>query len=143
MPTRNLFERFEGLKRSLAGFGFFRRGSLVRRFMPCGKAGCACQASPPKLHGPYYQWTRKVQGKTVTVRLTPAQAEHVSGWIATGRELDRVLAEMERLSLIATERALRDLAVASPKNSAKKCEGEARENAARRSRITRQAVASL
>ena len=47
-------ERYEELKRSIAELGFFRYGSLVRRFMPCGKAGCRCQASPPKLHGPYY-----------------------------------------------------------------------------------------
>jgi len=100
-------QRYDALKRSIAGLGYFRRGSLVRRFTLCGKPGCSCQASPPQLHGPYYQWTRKVRGKTVTVRLTPEQAKPLAQWIATGREVDRVLAQMERLSMRATERMLR------------------------------------
>jgi len=102
-------ERYEELKRSIAELGFFRYGSLVRRFMPCGKAGCRCQASPPMLHGPYYQWTRKVGGKTVTVRLTRQQAKLLESWIANGRRLDRTLAHMARVSHRLTDRLLRPL----------------------------------
>ena len=40
-------------------------GSVVVRHMRCGKPGCACKAEPPTLHGPYIQWTRTVDGKTV------------------------------------------------------------------------------
>jgi len=62
-------ERYETLKREVAAVGLIRRGSLVRRLVACGKPNCCCQADPPRLHGPYYQWTRKVYGKTVTVRV--------------------------------------------------------------------------
>src|SRR6266702_4075494 len=31
------------------------------------------QADPPRLHGPYAEWTRKIGGKTITRRLTPAE----------------------------------------------------------------------
>ena len=75
--------------------------------MSCGKPNCRCQATPPQLHGPYYQWTRKVRGKTVTVRLTKPHAERVRHWIENGRQLDRIVAEMETLSLRMTERLLR------------------------------------
>ena len=102
-------QRYHQLQLALSRIGYFRRGTLLKRFMPCGKPGCACQASPPRLHGPYYQWTRKVAGKTVTVRLTAEQAELLASWIATGRELDRLIAEMERLSLRATDRILKQL----------------------------------
>ena len=102
-------QNYRQLQRALSHIGYFRRGTLLKRFMACGKPGCACQASPPRLHGPYYQWTRKVEGKTVTVRLTPEQADLMAAWIATGRELDRILRQMERLSLRVTERALRNL----------------------------------
>ena len=71
------------------------------------KPNCRCQATPPQLHGPYYQWTRKVRGKTVTVRLTEQQAERVRHWIENGRQLDRIVVEMETLSLRMTERLLR------------------------------------
>jgi hypothetical protein len=102
-------DRFQTLKRSVADLGFIRRGSVVRRFMPCGKPGCRCQASPPQLHGPYYQWTRKVRGKTVTVRLSPEEARLLGDWIENGRRLDRLVAQMERVSLRVTERILRQL----------------------------------
>ena len=100
---------YRKLQLTLSRIGYFRRGTLLKRFMPCGKPGCACQATPPRLHGPYYQWTRKVDGKTVTVRLSEKQAELLEGWIAAGRELDRIVAEMEKLSLRATEHLLEQL----------------------------------
>ena len=68
MPRRDKTtdtQRYETLKRTVAAVGLLRRGSLVRRFMPCGKPNRRCQATPPQLHGPYYQWTR-----------TPAQSEY-------------------------------------------------------------------
>jgi hypothetical protein len=102
-------ERFEALKKAVAEVGYFRRGSLVRRYMPCGKPSCYCQGSPPRLHGPYHQWTRKVHGKTVTVRLTPRQAELLSTWIANARQLDRLLKQMEGTAQRLTERRLRQL----------------------------------
>ena len=110
MPTRDHTtdtQRYDALKRTVAAVGLLRRGSLVRRFMPCGKPTCRCQATPPQLHGPYYQWTRKVRGKTVTVRLTEQHAERVRDWIENGRQLDRIVVDMEKLSLRMTERLLR------------------------------------
>lgn len=107
-------KRYDALKRALGGVGFIRRGSLVTRFMPCGKVGCRCQATPPELHGPYYQWTRKVRGKTVTVRLSRAEATALQAWIANGRHLDKIVAQMEVLSLRLTDRLLRSLRDAKP-----------------------------
>jgi hypothetical protein len=101
--------RYAALKRAVRALGPIRRGSLVRRFMPCGKPGCCCQASPPALHGPYYQWTRKVRGKTVTVRLTREEAGLVGEWISNGRQLDKIVAQMEAVSLRITERLVKQL----------------------------------
>jgi hypothetical protein len=101
--------RYEALKRAILALGPIRRGSLVRRFMPCGKPGCCCQASPPELHGPYYQWTRKVRGKTVTVRLTREEARLFEEWMSNGRHLDKIVAQMEVVSLRITERLAKQL----------------------------------
>jgi hypothetical protein len=110
MPQKNDFQQnYQKLKSALSQVGYFRRGSLIKRFMSCGRPNCACQASPPTLHGPYYQWTRKVGGKTVTVRFTREQADLLAGWIAAGRQLNRIIAQMERLSLRATDRLLKEL----------------------------------
>ena len=66
---------YSDLKRAIAAFGFARPGSLIKRFMACGKEECRCHSDQSSLHGPYYQWTRKINGKTVTRRLTEEQME--------------------------------------------------------------------
>ena len=53
------------------------------------------------------QWTRKVAGQTVSVRVRPAQVRLFEEWIRNARRLDRLLARMQALSLRATERILR------------------------------------
>ncbi len=119
MPDDTL-PHYRQARQALAQIGYFRRGTLLRRFMPCGKSGCRCQATPPQLHGPYYEWTRKVAGKTVSLRLTPEQAALMAQWIAAGRQLDRLLARLERLSLHATDHVLRELRRQAPRPSARR-----------------------
>ena len=55
------------------------------------------------MHGPYYEWTRKVKGKTVSVRVTKEQARLLREWIANARRLDKILADMQRVSDRITE----------------------------------------
>ncbi len=93
-----LRRRHQALAARLGQVGFAVSGSLTRRYTRCGKPGCRCQADPPQRHGPYYQLTRKVAGKTVTTRLTAGQAARYAGWIANQRELRRLIAEMEDIS---------------------------------------------
>jgi len=95
--------RFETLKASLAELGPLRRGTILRRFIPSRKPAEPGQADPPKLYGPYYDWSRKVKGKTVTVRVTPQQARLLEQWIANARRLDKIVAEMQRVSDRITE----------------------------------------
>jgi hypothetical protein len=66
--------------------------------MRCGKSYCRCHADPPQLHGPYWQWTRAVKGKTVTRLLTEDQARLYQQWIANRRRLTKILAEMDKVS---------------------------------------------
>jgi hypothetical protein len=93
-----LRRRHQALAAQLGTIGFALPGSITRRYTSCGKPGCRCQASPPRPHGPYYQLTRKIAGKTVTTRLTEGQAARYAEWIANQRELRRVLSEMEDIS---------------------------------------------
>ena len=47
----------------LAALGFALPGPLADRMTRCGRANCRCHADPPRLHGPYHQWTaRKTAG---------------------------------------------------------------------------------
>lgn len=90
--------RLQQLASQLASTGFISSGSVVQRFMPCGKPGCRCQADPPQLHGPYWQWSRVVRGKTITRRLTEGQARLYQEWIANRRRLAETVAEMDKVS---------------------------------------------
>lgn len=99
--------KYRALASRLAEVGFISPGSLVVRETSCGKPGCRCQANPPQRHGPYYQWSRAIGGKTVSQRLDPAQADLYRSWIANRRRLDAIVAEMEELSAQAGEILLR------------------------------------
>jgi len=83
--------RYAALQRAIGAVGFVRRGTLVRVYGRCGKRGCAGAADPPRLHGPYGEWTRKVAGKTVSARVRPAQVRRFEAWIRNARRLDRFL----------------------------------------------------
>jgi len=71
--------RYRALANQLATIGYIAQGSLASRFTRCGKPTCACQADPPRLHGPYWHWSTKVNGKTVNRRLSAPEAQcHVA-----------------------------------------------------------------
>lgn len=105
-PRAAAVARFAALKREILQLGFVRPGSLVRRFMPCGHPACRCMGKPPALHGPYYQWSYKVAGKTRTLRLSEEQARLCQQWIRDHRRLRALVRQMQRLSLKETDRAL-------------------------------------
>lgn len=99
--------RYRALAAELTEIGFISPGSLVVRETSCGKQGCRCQADPPRRHGPYYQWSRAVAGKTHSRRLTEPEADLYRQWIANRRRLEQIVAEMETLSAAAGETLLR------------------------------------
>ena len=57
------------------------------------------QRGGKKEYGPYYQWTRKMGGKTVTVNLTADQARVYEHAIREDRKLRRILERMRMISL--------------------------------------------
>jgi hypothetical protein len=82
-----LERRREELYRELGQVGDFRRGSLNEVRRKCGKPNCACAAPDHPGHGPQWNLTRTVDGRTRAVHLKP------------GPELDkarREVAEHER-----------------------------------------------
>lgn len=93
------------LAEAISEIGFALPGSVVVRHTRCGKAACRCRAEPPQLHGPYIQWTRKVEGKTVTRYLSPDQLERYQPWFDNARRLRQLVDALEDLSLRAAERA--------------------------------------
>jgi uncharacterized protein DUF6788 len=114
-----LERRLDRLKEQLAGVGFLMPGSVVRRFMPCGKPGCRCGADPPVLHGPYWQWSTKVAGKTVTRRLTAHEAEVYGDFVANRRRLETIVAQMRAVSARAAQILAEDVAASATHDPAR------------------------
>jgi hypothetical protein len=97
--------RLDELARALAETGPALPGTLLERHNRCGKPNCRCKHDPPTLHGPYYQWTRKIDGKTVTRRLTDAELADYQPLFDNARKLRALLAELQDLTMEIIEAA--------------------------------------
>ena len=87
----------------LASTSFALPGTLADRMTRCGRANCRCHADPPRLHGPYHQWTRKKNGKTATRILRDDQLADYGPWFDNHRRLRELITELEELSLAIAE----------------------------------------
>jgi hypothetical protein len=105
-PSRQLQalrDRLQELAARLANTGFVSSGTLLSRYVTCGKPSCRCHADPPQLHGPYWDWSRSIGGHTVSRRLSEPQAHLYQEWIANRRAALEILAEMEEVSARAAD----------------------------------------
>jgi len=74
-------------------------GTLTIRAYACGKTNCRCHAGPPRLHGPYAEWTRKIGGKTITRRLSPAELAEYQPLFDNAKKLRALLTGLQDLTL--------------------------------------------
>jgi len=77
---------YRRLQERLGATGWIALGSVLERNQP-GRGG------------PRYQWSRRVEGKTVTVALSQAQFAWLKTAIANQRAVWKALARMQQLSL--------------------------------------------
>ena len=117
MPTKRTLQsatmdayakRFQELKADLAQIEYFSKGTVLARMVRCGKPQCACGKEPSKRHGPYYEWTYKAGGKTVTVRLSPKTAPFFQAAARQYRKLKTILNRLEKLSRQALAKLAKD-----------------------------------
>jgi len=100
-PERQLARlraRYEKHAAELAEIGFMFKGSVTQRFLPCGTASCGCHSDPARRHGPYWQWTSKVKGKTVSRMLTEPQARRYREWIANWKRFEKTADALHDIS---------------------------------------------
>jgi hypothetical protein len=94
------------LKQQIHALGWVRPGSVIRRYMRCGNPSCRCVAKPARLHGPYYQWSHKICGRTVSLRLSEGQVRLCREWAGNHKKLRKLLRRLEALALRETDRML-------------------------------------
>ena len=103
-----LEQRHRELAAQIAQVGIVAAGSVTHRYTRCTSTGCRCNADPPTLHGPYWQWTAKVNGKTVTRRLSAREAELYQEWIGNDRRIRDLLAQIRAIDAKAAELILKE-----------------------------------
>ena len=100
-PAAVLDQRFRVARQELQQLNYFLKGTVSKRWMKCGRPTCACHRDAAQRHGPYFEWTYKVKGKTVNVKLSPEAAPLYRTAIQQHRKLKALLARLERLSRTA------------------------------------------
>jgi hypothetical protein len=88
---------------AIARTGMVLPGSLIERRTRCGRSNCGCHADPPRLHGPYWQWTRKIAARTVCRWLSAGQRDDYQAWIDNDRRLRELLTRLEALGAAALD----------------------------------------
>lgn len=100
-PKLNL--RIESIRRQIAAMSLVAQGTISKRTKVCGRPNCRCAHDPEARHGPYYEWTRRENGRYVHTVISAEQAKKLIAAIDNNR---RVLALL-RCWTTETARALK------------------------------------
>ena len=84
--------RYDALAEKLSKTGLILQGTITERSIEAGD-------DKEKVYGPYYQWTRKIRQKTVTVNLSRSQAKAYQKAIENNKRVEKIIKEMRSLSL--------------------------------------------
>ena len=79
--------------------GDFRRGALNAVWRKCGKPNCACTRPGHRGHGPQWNLTRRIGGKTVNVHLKPGpELEKARAGVAEHQRFAALVGEVSQVS---------------------------------------------
>ena len=112
--TDPLHRKLQRLTRSLATLGPVLQGTILPRVI--------CREDPErpghtKEYGPYYQWTRKLHGRTVIQNLTPSQAKVYGRAIRENQKLETILADLRETSLQLLQATTEGVRKRRPRNT--------------------------
>jgi hypothetical protein len=88
---RKLRQRTRTIREALEALTLLGSGTLTTRTKVCGQKSCRCALDPAARHGPYHEWTRRVEGRYRHSVVSPRQAELLQRAIANYREAQRLL----------------------------------------------------
>ncbi|MBI4934897.1 MAG: hypothetical protein HY828_13525 [Actinobacteria bacterium] len=84
------------LRQAIDALDYLASGTLLTRTKVCGRATCRCAVDPAARHGPYYEWTRRSEGRLVHYVVSADQAQLIALAINNHRAVQRLLAAWER-----------------------------------------------
>ncbi len=100
---RELEKRIEKVKKALLAIDDMHPGSLSKQYNICGQPGCCCKDSEnPKKHGPYYNLSYALRGRSTSRFIRPEFVAEVKQQIKNYKKFKELVDEWKNL---AAERA--------------------------------------
>ena len=88
------------IKNKIIELDWVLKGTVTKQYKRCGKKNCICIKNDKNYwHGPYFIWTRKEKGKTVSKTLTKEQATQIKKAFQNMKKLNQYLDRWKKFSL--------------------------------------------
>jgi hypothetical protein len=84
------------IRQAITAMDLVCAGTLLKRWKFCGRPNCRCAQDPAARHGPYYEWSRRQDGRLRHSLLSPQQADKLARAISNHQ---RILALLTRWTL--------------------------------------------
>jgi hypothetical protein len=98
-PLTALVDDRSALLQQISELGDFQPGSITSATRRCGNPSCHCAKPNDAGHGPHFQLTQKIDGKTATQNLpSPAAIRKAEGEIAEFRKFQTITGELVNVS---------------------------------------------
>lgn len=97
---------YKHLAARIGALGLIHHGSIVHRHVTSTEAAGDTEKKTGR--SPFYQWSSKINGKTVTRTLNEDEAKLYREWIENDRELRQIIKEMRTASERATSAILHE-----------------------------------
>ena len=89
--------KLKELKKLLFELNIVIPGTIHIQYRKCGKTNCRCHESKDQMHGPYYLWYRKVNGKLCTSVIDETSVDLFNEMIENRMKLEALTDEMIKL----------------------------------------------
>lgn len=98
MSTDETDSRYRRIKGELLSIGFAIPGTIRETYLQCGKSWCVCARKADALHGPYYFWNRKVNGKLSSKSTPKSKLRLYQTWIDNRLKMEKLLQQLLEIS---------------------------------------------
>ena len=88
---RVLRRQTQEIRQAIDAITLVGSGTLSTRTKVCGQPTCRCANDPDARHRPYYEWTRRVDGRYRHSVVSQRQAQLLERAIANSKEIQRLL----------------------------------------------------
>ena len=87
------------LLKQISALPAFRQGTLASRFRKCGKPNCHCAGDESSGHGPSWNITRKVHGRTVSTYIKTEDIDVIQQQVDTFHQFQNLVHEYVEVNI--------------------------------------------